>query len=204
MQLSEKESPVDDIQPDEDELIKHSSRKRLRIVDSDSDQENSSDNILESSSKRQNKKSFDSPFTSRKRIKSEDDTDKFKSSNDSPMDSTIETDEETNLKVKTSNSGSSFEEKLKSMQADESIIGIDIESTENDDDNILIENTDWKHNKLDFLKPKKIKDKNGKRPDDPDYDSTTLYVPTSYLDTLTPVRLTENILILKHFYDKIF
>jgi len=37
------------------------------------------------------------------------------------------------------------------------------------------------HESYDFLKPEKIRDKNGKRPDDPDYDPKTLYVPSEFL-----------------------
>lgn len=45
----------------------------------------------------------------------------------------------------------------------------------------------WPHQKLEFLKPDKIKDKQGRRPDHPDYDPTTLYVPPKFLDSLSPV-----------------
>lgn len=45
----------------------------------------------------------------------------------------------------------------------------------------------WPHQKLDFLKADKIKDKEGRRPDDPDYDETTLYVPKAFLDNQSPV-----------------
>lgn len=47
----------------------------------------------------------------------------------------------------------------------------------------------WPHQKLEFLKPEKIKDKQGRRPDHPDYDATTLYVPEKFLDSLSPVSL---------------
>lgn len=49
------------------------------------------------------------------------------------------------------------------------------------------EPTIWPHQKLEFLKPDKIKDKEGRRPDHPDYDNTTLYVPKSFLDAQSPV-----------------
>lgn len=44
----------------------------------------------------------------------------------------------------------------------------------------------WLHNRLDFLKSQHIRDVNGKRPDDPDYDNRTVYVPKSFLDDQTP------------------
>lgn len=45
----------------------------------------------------------------------------------------------------------------------------------------------WPHQKLEFMKPDKIKDKKGRRPDHPDYDPSTLYVPQQFLDSLSPV-----------------
>lgn len=45
----------------------------------------------------------------------------------------------------------------------------------------------WPHQKLDFLKADRIKDKEGRRPDHPDYDETTLLVPKSFLDSQSPV-----------------
>ncbi|XP_036325707.1 probable DNA mismatch repair protein Msh6 [Rhagoletis pomonella] len=44
----------------------------------------------------------------------------------------------------------------------------------------------WPHQKLDFLQPDKIKDKQGRRPDHADYDPTTLHVPEKYLNSLSP------------------
>lgn len=53
----------------------------------------------------------------------------------------------------------------------------------------------WPHQKLEFLKPEKIKDKQGRRPDHPDYDATTLYVPEKFLDSLSPVSLVVKFII---------
>ncbi|XP_055546484.1 probable DNA mismatch repair protein Msh6 [Wyeomyia smithii] len=50
----------------------------------------------------------------------------------------------------------------------------------------LDEPTVWAHQKLDFLKPEKIKDIHGNRPGNDKYDSRTIYVPESFLNTLTP------------------
>ena len=41
----------------------------------------------------------------------------------------------------------------------------------------------------DFLKPEKIRDKNGNRPDSPEYDCNTLYIPNDYLKTQTDAML---------------
>ena len=37
-----------------------------------------------------------------------------------------------------------------------------------------------------FLKPKNIRDKEGRRPDDPDYDLTTLFIPEGAWKSFTP------------------
>uniref|UniRef100_A0A7E4W282 MUTSd domain-containing protein n=1 Tax=Panagrellus redivivus TaxID=6233 RepID=A0A7E4W282_PANRE len=42
------------------------------------------------------------------------------------------------------------------------------------------------HESFDFLKPEKIRDANKRRPDDPDYDPKTLYVPPDFLKQQTP------------------
>ncbi|XP_014252185.1 DNA mismatch repair protein Msh6 [Cimex lectularius] len=44
----------------------------------------------------------------------------------------------------------------------------------------------WSYLKYDFLKPDKIKDGKGRRPNDPNYDPRTLYVPSDFLKSLTP------------------
>ena len=44
----------------------------------------------------------------------------------------------------------------------------------------------WEHEKQEWLKPNKIKDINGNKPESPDYDPTTLYVPKEYISKCTP------------------
>ena len=44
----------------------------------------------------------------------------------------------------------------------------------------------YEHEKLEWLKPDKIKDKDGNAPDDPEYDPTTLKVPESFIKNCTP------------------
>lgn len=46
--------------------------------------------------------------------------------------------------------------------------------------------SNWLHNRLEFLQPDKIRDLNRNRPDHPEYDSRTLYVPKDFLDKQTP------------------
>ncbi|KAJ6635780.1 putative DNA mismatch repair protein Msh6 [Pseudolycoriella hygida] len=74
----------------------------------------------------------------------------------------------------------SFEERLKSMEVQD-IQDAEEKLEEIDDEPVL-----YMHKKLEFLKPEKIKDKNGHRPNHVDYDPTTLFVPQSFLDKLTP------------------
>lgn len=62
----------------------------------------------------------------------------------------------------------------------------------------------WVHNTLDFLKPNKIRDINKNRPDHPEYNSKTLYVPPDYLVKLTPVMRQWWILKSKHFDSVLF
>lgn len=47
--------------------------------------------------------------------------------------------------------------------------------------------TVYKHNTYSFLKPDKIMDAKKRRPGDPNYDPSTLYVPDDHLNSLTPV-----------------
>ncbi|CAG4959685.1 unnamed protein product [Colias eurytheme] len=51
-----------------------------------------------------------------------------------------------------------------------------------------IEDGDWTHCKLDWLKPDKIRDAQKRRPDDPEYDPTTLYVPQEFMKKQTPAH----------------
>ena len=44
------------------------------------------------------------------------------------------------------------------------------------------------HTSLDFLRPEKIRDKDRRRPDDPDYNPRTLHVPESFLNNQTPAQ----------------
>ncbi|KAJ8951955.1 hypothetical protein NQ318_013625 [Aromia moschata] len=46
--------------------------------------------------------------------------------------------------------------------------------------------SNWPHNDLEFLKPDRIRDANKRKPDDPEYNPHTLYVPEQFLKGLTP------------------
>lgn len=47
----------------------------------------------------------------------------------------------------------------------------------------------FSHLSLDFLKPDKVRDAQRRRPDEPDYDPRTLYVPDSFKNSLTPAMV---------------
>ena len=47
------------------------------------------------------------------------------------------------------------------------------------------------HNNFEFLKPSKIKDKQGNLASHPEYDPKTLFVPPSFLDKQTPVNFVR-------------
>ncbi|XP_043861932.1 probable DNA mismatch repair protein Msh6 [Drosophila santomea] len=80
--------------------------------------------------------------------------------------------------------GSTFQEKLKNLQSnakkDASYDDI-VTTTSNLDEPVV-----WPHQKLEFLQPDKIMDKHKRRPDHPDYDKSTLHVPESFLNGLSP------------------
>lgn len=76
----------------------------------------------------------------------------------------------------------SFEDKLKSMEVQD-VHDVEEKLEELDDEPVL-----WPHTKMDFLKPENIKDINGHKPDHPEYNPKTLFVPKSFLDKLTPTQ----------------
>lgn len=53
---------------------------------------------------------------------------------------------------------------------------------------LMVDNVNkvWTHDKLEFLDPKNIRDRNRNRPDHPDYDPRTVYIPPDYFKDLTP------------------
>ncbi|XP_013186180.1 probable DNA mismatch repair protein Msh6 [Amyelois transitella] len=53
---------------------------------------------------------------------------------------------------------------------------------------VIVDDGNWTHCKLEWLKPEKIRDANKRRPDDPDYDPTTLYVPPDFYKNQTPAH----------------
>jgi DNA mismatch repair protein MSH6 len=66
------------------------------------------------------------------------------------------------------------------------------------------ENTQWPHLTFDFLQPNKIRDLQNRRPDHPDYDSSTLYVPQDFIKQQTPAHKQWWQLKSQHFDKLIF
>lgn len=144
---------------DDESSIQSIKPKRLRLIDSDSDRENESDNnrsIDETTPKKRTATSDPSTSQPRKKVKYE------------------------------SNAAMSLEDKLKGMEV-QNVQEVEDQSEGIDDEPVL-----WLHNKLEFLKPKNIKDINGHKLSHPDYDPKTLEVSKTYLDGLTPVSLICN------------
>lgn len=167
--LGKRDCSENDELEEKEEIIHGSKRKRsriLRLVDSDdsddSDRENESENsksIQTQNTEMAKKKSFvvDSPVA-KKKIK-------------------IDTDAADSAKM-------SFEEKLKRKQRQSRCLSEAQQAEEESD--IIDAPTVYLHNKLEFLMPKNIRDKNKRRPNDSDFDAGTLHVPNDYLEKLTP------------------
>ncbi|EPB75051.1 MutS domain V protein [Ancylostoma ceylanicum] len=59
--------------------------------------------------------------------------------------------------------------------------------TKSQDKVAMVEDEKFTHETLSFLKPEKIRDAQGRRPDEDGYDPTTLFVPADFLKDQTPV-----------------
>lgn len=91
------------------------------------------------------------------------------------------------IKLETKGAKVSFEQKLKA-NVDDSRALLDV--NENESADIVDVPVVYRHQKYDWLKPDHIRDANKRRPDHPEYDPTTLFVPDSHLNDLTPVSIT--------------
>ncbi|XP_055373333.1 probable DNA mismatch repair protein Msh6 [Condylostylus longicornis] len=89
-------------------------------------------------------------------------------------------DKNLSVSEKLSKITNSSEDNTKIMEKIEKSINEQVEKYELDQEVV------YKHQTFDFLKPDKIKDKKGRRPDHPEYDPKTLYVPESFLNQQTP------------------
>ncbi|XP_005181193.2 probable DNA mismatch repair protein Msh6 [Musca domestica] len=180
----EKKAQRMDVSDDDDEevVVGKKKRKRLVLVDSDDEEE-------DASPKSKKKSKDDSSFHGSDEEEEEESS--CSSASPSPKKKNLKQDEPKSKKVKLDASlvSGTFAEKLQQLQSSE-----DCKTTKKQEakceeivtTSTLDEPVIWPHQKLEFLKPDQIKDKQGRRPDHPDYDSSTLYVPAKFLDSLTP------------------
>lgn len=98
------------------------------------------------------------------------------------------------IKLESIDAKLSFEDKLKANN-DESCSLSRVKDKDTTD--IIDVPVVYRHNKIDWLLPENIRDAAKRRPNHPEYDPTTLYVPAKYLDELTPVNM--NLMNLLHF-----
>lgn len=153
---------------EEEDVIKFKSKRKIScIVDSDSDSDYVNENDENESDNSHRVDVEVSKPTSRKNT--------TKAGNTAPKKK---------IKLDSDIAKVSLQDKLKSRIDDSQSLS---NVMEKDNSDIVDMPIVWRHNTLEFLKPEKIRDADGKRPEDPNYDRTTLYVPTKYLDGLTPV-----------------
>lgn len=162
---------------EEEEIVRSTTKRKFsRIIDTDSesDRENESNNKMEESDSDSDK---EEKITRKRRPKADEPSAKKK----------IKLDESDDL-----NTSQKFE---KILQAN-----LDKTQELSDVKEIVDVPTVYRHQKLDFIKPDKIKDANQRKPDHPEYDPTTLYVPRDYLDSLTPVSFSFDFDQIQFFF----
>lgn len=144
------------VSSDEDEIVQNRSKKR-KIIESDIDEDDENVENADLNSFKNSKKASESL---KKRSPHEPDN-----------------------KAKTPNA------KLAKYSEEENLKHA-INITEVDDQKQVLEidceQKVWTHEQYDFLKPETIRDFNKNRPNHPEYDSRTLFVPDSFLKTQTP------------------
>ncbi|PVD32426.1 hypothetical protein C0Q70_07860 [Pomacea canaliculata] len=161
--------------------------KRRKIIQPESDEEDSGDEFKPSSSDSSDEESASSGEDEDEILEpeeSEPDSPIKKSKKKqkiSPSDSTDKKSPPGTPKNRSPNQpsvSSTTKSKLLHFAAADSV-GSSAEGTQVDASNLP-------HTRLDFLQPEKIKDINQKSKHDPDYDPRTLYVPSSFLNKQTP------------------
>ncbi|XP_037810676.1 probable DNA mismatch repair protein Msh6 isoform X1 [Lucilia sericata] len=177
------------IDSDEEEVAT-TSKKRRRLVLQDSEEEEE-----EQTKKSRGKAKDDSDYEPNKDEEMPSDNEEEKG--DSEVESSTEIKKNHNnnnepkskkTKLDATLTAGSFMDKLEQLKAGSE--GKTSKKQEAKCEEVITSNLDepvvWPHQKLEFLKADKIKDKQGRRPDHPDYDPSTLYVPPKFLDSLSP------------------
>ncbi|XP_075160076.1 DNA mismatch repair protein Msh6 [Haematobia irritans] len=180
------------IESDEDDAVLTKKPNRKRLVVMDSDDEGSA--TVSSSKKR-----VESSPESEKENKRKNISDKEEESAESDGEASSPENRKKYLnrnepktkktKIDESSLAGNFMEKLQQLQSSEECKTSKKQEAKCEaivTTSTLDEPVIWPHQKLEFLKPDKIKDKKGRRPDHPEYDATTLYVPEKFLDSLSP------------------
>uniref|UniRef100_A0A1A9WE19 DNA mismatch repair protein n=1 Tax=Glossina brevipalpis TaxID=37001 RepID=A0A1A9WE19_9MUSC len=171
------------LEESDEEIVAASKKRRFILSDSDGEEEN----VAKPSTKNQTRKGEKSKLKNSKKQLSSSTSDDCLENSD--KDSSPVTTKGKTKKVNKILSGVSFMEKLQHLQStqEDENSSIKLEDVTNGlPQSNLDEPVIWPHQKLEFLQRDKIKDKNGRRPDHPEYDSSTLYVPQKFLDSLSP------------------
>ncbi|XP_015787884.1 DNA mismatch repair protein Msh6 [Tetranychus urticae] len=153
-------------------------RRRVRIED-DSEDEYKPDAIDESSDASADAVSEESPIVSESEYDEDD-------------DDIVESKPKKAKKAAPSKGAVTPRTKNKSSLSDKTVARLSAFSAAKTDESVgVLENDgarEWPHLKFDFLQPDKIMDKQRRRPDHPEYDPTTLYIPESFIKKQTPAH----------------
>lgn len=156
-------------QESSDEEIIVSKNKKRKVIESDDE------NIDINSPKKQ---STDSAIKKKRPVIESDDENLASTKPSTPASKLAKFSEKEDAGKSTQKGKTPLKAKKLDEEDDDSNQGLGIEG----------ENKVWLHETLEFLKPENIRDVNKNRPNHPDYDSRTLYVPESFLKTCTPGR----------------
>lgn len=118
-------------------------------------------------------------------VESSDESDTENRADNTPAKMTVEKKLQDSFKYEQKPVGASPQTKSKKPTTNESCsqpppASQDSKSVANDDN--------WTHCKLDWLRPDKLRDAKKRRPDHPEYDPTTLFVPDEFKKTQTPAH----------------
>ncbi|KAF2882315.1 hypothetical protein ILUMI_23880 [Ignelater luminosus] len=210
-----------------EEIVKTIPKKRNRLAIVDSDSDSDAPTAKRNASTQKTKKSSNSseddesgsedsehrkPASKRRRIQA---VDSGSESDTSPVNGKSHKENSKNK--------STFEESLKGLKlyssgksnGDDNKENIEekgyvipktknVTSSQGSDVSATTEGKNWLHNRLDFLKPERIRDIKKNRRDHPDYDEKTLYVPEEFLSKQTPAMRQWWMLKSKHFDSVLF
>ncbi|TMW43245.1 hypothetical protein DOY81_011676, partial [Sarcophaga bullata] len=181
--LIEKKKPSLD---SEEETFAPTTKKRRRLLLQDSDSEEETKTKAKEKNNTDYTPNGDEEMASA--CKEEEEGETKKDSSPEVKKSKHKTVEHKSKKAKLDGTltGSTFMEKLQQLQANSEDVKTNIKQETKCEELTLTSSTldepvIWPHQKLEFLKPDKIKDKKGRRPEHPEYDPSTLYVPSKFL-----------------------